>query len=686
MGSIFITDFKFGMDRRRMRSSGVAGTLWVGKNVVVGRGGEIERPKAFVSTYSLPAGQTFGLGAVRGQLYTFGSVPDPGVPLGMQYQRLQAPSGAAMVQVLDVRAAGGKMYVIARFADGNIFHFYNGVRVTDWDALGDANCDFNILAQYLAEIISADSAVSTVASGAVVTMTALVPGTPFTVSKGTTDFGGTSDQDITLATVRANVAAVTETRATTSVSFIAGLTGTVSDITINAVSLMQTGVAWATSNTVTAAAVAVQINNKTSIHGYSAIAAAGVITITAATGTGATPNGYAVAGVVTGDVVLNTPSMSGGAAAVAPVAQIVTATLSGTFEARDLFRITLNGVDYIATGRSAGTGVSAYVNKKRLFAAAGPLLEYCKLSTFNNWNDSNVSTGSGFINISNDAEGSERLVGVGTYIQQAAVFTRRNIRVYNISTDAQLIGISQPIDNSGSLSARAIMAYGTTDLLYLDETGVRSLKARDASGAPFVNDIGVAIDTFIRAHLDTLSSAVAQRACAVVEPRDGRYWLALGERIYVLSYFPGSQISAWTYIEPGFSVSDFVRSYNQLYARAGDTVYLYGGASGAVYPAAGELVASVSLPFVASAPPSLEMMLGFDIAAEGAWQVTALFDPDNENAKLSIGTIDGISYNFADAGFSGRTTHIAFDLTCSAAGAAKISNILVHTDGKEPNA
>ena len=44
-----------------------------------------------------------------------------------------------MTQVLDARTVGGALYVIARFADGNTFHFYNGTRISDWDALGDAN-------------------------------------------------------------------------------------------------------------------------------------------------------------------------------------------------------------------------------------------------------------------------------------------------------------------------------------------------------------------------------------------------------------------------------------------------------------------------------------------------------------------------------------------------------------------
>lgn len=688
MGTVAITDWKYGLDRRRKRVAGVPGTLWDAKNVVITRGGDIERTRRFVPTYTLPA-NTFGLGAVRGQLYVFGSIAAPAVPLGVQYQRLQAPSGAAMTQVLDVRAAGGSLYVIARYADGNIFHFYNGTRITDWDAVATANTDFNTLASYFAELLVSDADITATAVGPALTITAKVAGTAFTIAKSTTDNGGTSDQDITLATAQANVAAVAETRATTAVTILSGSSGTfnlINDITVNAVSLMQASVAWATSNTVTMAAVAVQINNESATHGYIASTVGSTLTITAAVGTGATPNGYAVLGSVGGDVVLSTPSMSGGVTAVTGVAQVSTATFSGTFESTDLFQITINSTTYSATGRAAGTGTSAYVVKRRVFSCASSLWEYCKINTFTDWSTVAVSSGAGFLNISNEAEGSERLVGAGTYIKQSAVFSRRNIRVYDMSTVAEEIVLSQPIDNSGSVASRSILAYGTTDLFYLDEVGIRSLRARDASGEPFVNDIGVTIDTFVREHMDTLSLATLQRACSVVEPRDGRFFLAIGDRIYILSYFPGSQISAWSYCEPGFTISDFARAYMQLYVRGADTIYLYGGVTGNTFPLADETVAQVDLPFVASSPPAMQMLEGFDMASTGEWLVDVLVDPNNENLKLRVGTISDVTYDGEDITLPGRTTHVALSMTCSAAGEATISNLNVHTDGREKNA
>lgn len=686
MGSITIKDFKFGLDRRRQRVAGLPGTLWLGKNVQISRGGDIERPKRFTPTYTLPTGATFGLAEVAGQLYVFGSGSTPaGMPAAVTYQQLASPVAAAMVQVLDAKPINGQIYVIARYADGNIHHFYNGARVTDWDGLADTNSTYATLARYMADLIASDGVVTATAVNSTITMTAVVPGTGFTIAKATTDFGGTSDQDITLATLQANIAPVVEVRATSAILVAAGSTGQIKDITANGTSLMQAAVNWTTDAPTTATLIAQQINDKSSTHGYTAVASSATITLSAPIGLGATANNYAIVSNTTGDIVLNCPSMSGGVTAVSAVAQIVQATFIGTPEPKDQFKITINGVDYVATGRASATGTSLYVSKSRMWSPAVSLWNYCELNTPSNWTNTNPSTGAGFINVANDAEGSEALVGAGSYMSTTAVFSRRNCRIYALDADATKISLAQPLDNTGALAARGILNYGAIDMFYLDESGIRSLRQRDASGAAFVNDIGTAIDPFIRAHMDTLTFGTIRTAYAVVEPREGRFWLAMGDRIYVLSYFPGSSISAWTHFEPGFSVTDFARVYKQLYVRAADTIYLYGGASGNDYPLAGEMVAQVDLPFVALDPPEQVHIEGIDAATTNAWSTKMLVDPNDETQTINCGILDGVTYPTPDNAAPGRSTHFALSLICSGAGPGTISSItLRHDGGPEP--
>lgn len=682
-----IKDQKYGMDRRRKRVSGVPGTLWTLKNAHFSRGGDIERAKKFVPTYDLPAGLTFGLAQVRGQLFTFGSGTTPGgMPLGVQYQQLAGPAGTeTMTRVLHASSQSGKLYVIASFDDGNVYHFYNGSRVTDWDALAAANASAPSLAAYLSDLISADEAVRAVAYGSVITITAREPGTAFTISASATNNGADNTQSITLSAVQANVAEVAEVRATAGLTVITGSADPgvnyFSDITLNGTPLTAGPVDFLTDINVTASRIATAITSLASTHGYTAEAVDNVVTITAAPGTGSTPNGYTMSVTNHGTAVAATANMGGGVTAVEPVAQIHTATIGGLFEADDLFTVTINGIDYKATGAAAGTGTYAFVYKRRTWSPADTLFEYSKLEDPSDWNDTSPTSGSGFILMTNESEGSQRLVSAAQYGQYAAIFSDQNIRLYTLDTDPANFSYYQTLDNTGTIAPRSVVAYGNNEVFYLDITGIRSLRARDSLNIISVNDIGTAVDTFVRGHVEALSSGVVSRAVSVIEPVDGRFWIAIGDRIYSLSYFPSSKITAWSYYEPGFSVSDFCRTKDRVYARAGDTIYLYGGEDGQTYPEAGEQVVTVETPFMASEKPAtFKGYTGFDIACENVWAVYMLPDPNDETDEVFVGNLSGTTFTGPSVKMPGigMQTHVAFRLVCNSGGNAVISSMAVH--------
>jgi hypothetical protein len=89
------------MDTRRMPVLSVPGSLLELVNGHINRGGEIEKRLAFVPQLDLPA-NTFGLAAVGGTMYTFGSVASVSFPAGspanLVYQQLTAPNGAALAR------------------------------------------------------------------------------------------------------------------------------------------------------------------------------------------------------------------------------------------------------------------------------------------------------------------------------------------------------------------------------------------------------------------------------------------------------------------------------------------------------------------------------------------------------------------------------------------------------------
>jgi hypothetical protein len=799
MPYLAISDFKYGMDRRRPQAVGVPGTLWTLKNAVITRGGDIEGAKKWVDEYTLPA-DTFGLYVLRGQPWVFGSGTDPGVPAGVNYQQLQAPDTPDMTRVVDVKAFDGKLYVIAQFDDGNTYHFYDGSRITSWDTIAAGGGAFATVASQLATLIEQSGAVSAVATGPDIRITANVPGTAFTISTLAEDV----DSDIsnpTAAKVQntANVAGVAGVKAAGSVEITGGSEGDGNDIeqvtidpgtavtllppqvaeeraigsiTITGGSdggkitrvqiggssnLLQSDVNWQGSSNATAEALREEINDQASFsgisasrsnntvylrapegsgssyngrtvsvqktnisttksdmqggsdavipvpfdtdnattaaaladainedylgHGYTAEATGAVVEITAPSD-GTSFNGATVVTEVNGNVTKTDTNFSGGVNGVTAVAQVETVTISGSpFDPEDRWSVTINGTTYSVTGGSSqGIDGALAVMKRRVFATIDSLLRYCVVNDPTDWTTTaDESTDSGFINVSTDSDGAQKLVGLGLYDGKLAIFSETNIVVYDIFVDAEQIALSTTLERTGTIAARSIVPYGNNDVFYLTRNGIRSIRARAGTTTPATADVGGLIDNFVRETLRDTDEDSIKRAVAEVEPVDGLYMLAIGDRIFVLSQYTESKITAWSYMEPGFAASDMHSDGRRLYARDEDTIYVYGGMDGTTYPDEGEDETEVIMPFMsADDPAGLKMLQGFDVSLRGDWQTEILVDPNDETKSANVGIINEITYDLASIKVPARTSHMALSMTCDSAGQRLLSSLAIH--------
>jgi hypothetical protein len=694
MGYLFVEDFKYGMDRRRPRYTGIPGSLWDGKNVHLTRGGDLERAKKFDPVYEDLEG-TFGLAEINGRLYVFGSDNlAASMPTGVTYQRLQSPGSADMTRVLDVQQSDGSLYVIAEYADGNIYHFYDGTRVSDWDTLAAALASAKLTYQVLARKLASDSAVKVDPTETGVIITARNAGTAFTLTAAIANGSGTNDQTATATAVQANVPAVAGVEATADVTITGGTFSSgvnrIQQISVGptagtAVALLAGPVDWSGSDSATATALASAINDGTDAHGYSAAAVGSTVTITAIVDSGTTANSYSAFVTVGGDVTTSgTAGFSGGVDAVAAVAQVSSIAFGGTFEADDTITITLNGVDYLLTGLAAATGTRAHVQDGRVFSIAGPAKYYCKFNDPTDWTTATgVATDAGVIVVSTDASGAQNLVAVAPYQTYCAVFAETAVVIYQLGADPANFSRIQQLPNTGTIAGGAVLNYGSTDLFFLDATGIRSLQARDSSNTAAVGDIGTSFDPFVQSVVASASAGQLDRAVAVAEPLTGNYWLAVDDKILVLSNYPSSKVRGWTYYEPGFTPTAFARSATRVYARDADTIYVYGGLSGTVYPGAGEMVASAKLPFLSARDAAgFKHLTGFDIGCENEWNVTALVNPNDETETIALGRFPRFSYSDENVDALGEVTHFALEFECSRAGPATLSSFAVHYAGK----
>ncbi|MBN9467317.1 MAG: hypothetical protein J0J10_00965 [Bosea sp.] len=464
MGKIWVKEFTGGLDARRLEETTAGGVLILARDGHINRGGEFEQRAAFKKVYMLPAGATKGLAATADSLYVFGPSAAPaGMPSGVAYQQIAAPDSADLTKVLSATLFEGKLFVAARYADGDVFNFFNGAQVTALKA-------------------------------------------------------------------------------------------------------------------------------------------------------GTTP------------------------------------------------------------------GVFALTVKQKVYVASGANLLFSAIA---NATDFDTGTGAGFIDMSTQARGSEQLTSLAAYQQYIAVFAGRTIQIEFVDPDPANNRQVQVLNNTGTLASRSVIQFGDNDVYYLDRSGIRSLRARQTINIAVSSDTGNPIDDLIIAKLKTLTEAERSNAISVIEPDDGRLWVALKDEIYVFSFFTGSKVSAWTTYSPGFNIDDMVEFDGRIYLRSGDDIYAYGGI-GDTLEYDDSVEAEAWLPFLdANEPTQKKRFDGVDAACRGTWEIRASFDPQN-GASDKAATIVNTTYGEDRIPIVGEATHIGLRFKAKGraadGGPAVLGSVVIHHD------
>lgn len=415
-------------------------------------------------------------------------------------------------------------------------------------------------------------------------------------------------------------------------------------LTVNGVAIIGSAVSWTTDNATTATAVANAINAHTSTPEYTATAVGTRVNIIAAAGTGTTPNGFTV-----------------------------TATLTAGFTISPTSGITMSGGSAAADTYEPGTFVLTFGAK--VYALSGPILHFSGLAAPTQWTTD--ATGAGFVDMSSQSSGSEQLLAVAPYQGSLAVFSEASIQVEYIDPDPANNRLSQVLKNTGTVSGRSVTQFGDSDLFYCAESGVRSVRARDASNSASTTDLGVPIDDLVAAHLSTLSETERAGIIGLIEPRSGRFWLIVKDTIYVLSYFPSAKVSAWSTYKPGFNVEYAAIFNRKVYLRSGDDIYVYGG-TGAQLTYDTSVVAIARLPFLdANKPWEAKKWEGVDAAVVGQWELRLHMEPTDADAYDTTAIMTETTFTRGRFPVNGMSTHISPEFR-SSGGYAKLSSAVIH--------
>jgi hypothetical protein len=322
----------------------------------------------------------------------------------------------------------------------------------------------------------------------------------------------------------------------------------------------------------------------------------------------------------------------------------------------------------------------------KAYATVGPVLQFSAVGVPYTWTS---GTGFGFIDMSQYMSGAERLTAIADYQNLTAVFAERVILIWSLTADPADSVRQQTLRNTGTASPRSVTGFGDGDVFYLDESGLRSLRARDSSNAPSTAGIGVRVDSLIVEKLRSMTEDERSSIIGLVEPQDGRFWLIMKDTIFVLTYFPEEKISGWTlytthyFDDDGnrvdFDVDDAVVFNRRIYLRTGDKILVYGGLETGTERDATEAEAWLTY-LDADNPAKFKRWRSLDAAVSGEWAVAVGMSLRSTSAEDDVGIVSRTTYNEERIPVAGESTHISVRFRSRGSEAAVLSACAIHYD------
>jgi hypothetical protein len=352
---------------------------------------------------------------------------------------------------------------------------------------------------------------------------------------------------------------------------------------------------------------------------------------------------------------------------------------------------TLSGLQNWWLGEVVGgyQGIAPFVSAQKMYRLSGSVLYFSGvgdpsvIDPLDPAGDgpNTVNPGAGFIDMSHVDENGQNLIGMQAYYKEVAIFSRRCCLLFSLDPDLANNTFEQVI-HIGALSNDTILQFGTGDVLFLSDSGVRSLRVINISLAAGVTDVGSPIDSLIQAAIIANPVIASNNSRAIIEPNTGRYWLAIGSTIYVLSYWPSAKINAWSTFTLPFNVDFMAVAGNTVFIRSGEIIYAYGGLDQNTYD---NSVATVVTPFMAGDTPTVEKTF-FSISAmlQGNWAVSCGCETGNTTFYDLAANLSGDTYSQQRIGYSAKGTHISFKLTSSDAGPSLVGALSAqYREGRE---
>lgn len=222
---------------------------------------------------------------------------------------------------------------------------------------------------------------------------------------------------------------------------------------------------------------------------------------------------------------------------------------SGTWAFNDFWKVMMTSTqgDYaLGVGAFAAlTPTVCFTYRDREYLGMGSQVNFSDNGDPTGWEVQNA--GAGFLQYLSQFGGQDTVEALNQLQGRLAIFATNSIQIWIVDADPAQFSLAQTLDNIGTSAPLSVQNLGDLDVIFLDDTGYRSLRSKEVTLNAYVDDVGTPVDKLVR--IDLLSVS-ASTAVGIVEPSTKNYWNYLNGKIYVLSRHLSSKITAWALYEP----------------------------------------------------------------------------------------------------------------------------------------
>lgn len=274
---------------------------------------------------------------------------------------------------------------------------------------------------------------------------------------------------------------------------------------------------------------------------------------------------------------------TGGRAAATGWGNRAKARFIGTWAAGDTWTLPINsilsGSLTIGKGNISGQDfVSSFKLGNRMFVGFNGSFGLSAIGDPTQWEEQDP--GAGVVSFISQFGQQDEVQAFASMQGRLAVFGTFSTQIWSVDADPARFAIQQALDQTGTIAPASVQSVGDLDVYYLDRTGVRSLRAKEATLNAYVEDVGTPIDSIVKALLGAFGETYEDInvACAIVEPSTKQYWLHVRDpsgispgTIFVLSRYPASKITAWSQF--GLTLQETEAPSGANYSAGGTVTY-----------------------------------------------------------------------------------------------------------------